>query len=98
MSDLDLALKDAERLCKRQKACSAKTSKILNSLLQDLCTTRDLVRTYADPRDARRAVEALHERVESQTPEDELAHQTKDLHSSISKLGKVSQLSVFGVP
>ncbi|KAK9802922.1 hypothetical protein WJX73_007664 [Symbiochloris irregularis] len=88
MSDLDVALKDAERLCKRQKACSAKTHRILSNLLQDLCTTRDLVRTYADPGDARRAVEALHERFEGQGPEDELSHQTKDLHSSISKLGK----------
>ena len=92
MSDLDSAVKEAERLYKRQKACSAKSTDVLSKLLQELSSTREAVEGTDDPVVASKALQSLHERLESQGLEKQLSDQTKELHGSVNKLGKVIKL------
>lgn len=44
---IDAAAREAERVCKRQKACAQKTVEVLDSVLSELQTTQRLLQTGA---------------------------------------------------
>ena len=88
MSDIDSALKDAERVCKKQKACAAATSEVLTQLLQELTAAKASLLEHG-PTSAASTLKQLHQHLEGRGLDKQLSDQTKELHSSVSKLGKV---------
>ena len=91
LSEIENALKEAERVCKKQKVCSAKSSEILAKLLQELTVAKDSLANGASD-GVSSTLQQLHKRLESQELEKQLSDQTKDLHVPVNKLGKVSAL------
>lgn len=84
--NLEAALKEAERVCKKQKVCAGKTADCLSKLAQTLQTAQLRLGTSTDGTlDAQDLLKTL------QSPEllKDLTESTKDLHSAVNKLGKV---------
>jgi hypothetical protein len=85
---VDSALREAERVVKKQKTCAARTSDAVSRLLGAVQAARD--RLAADPAaDAAPALRALREEVDALAPAAQMTADTKELHGAVAKLGKV---------
>ncbi|EIE20259.1 hypothetical protein COCSUDRAFT_37929 [Coccomyxa subellipsoidea C-169] len=78
------ALKDAERVCKKQKLCACKTAQCIDKLAEALRAAE-----FDSPDDAL-CPDGLHERLLNPAEKllKDLTESTKDLHSAVNKLGK----------
>jgi hypothetical protein len=82
------ALDEANRVVKKQKTCSTRTDACLDTLIGLVASARDAL-CEDSMQDAEEVLQGLAKRVEAQGIVKELNAQTKELHSSIGKLGKV---------
>lgn len=78
---------------KKQKTCSSKTDACLDNLIGLVASARDAL-SGDSMQDPDEVIQNLLKQVEAQGIAKELNSQTKDLHSSISKLGKASSTDV----
>lgn len=84
------ALKDADRVCKKQKTCANKTQEQLDYLISSISTTRSRLLNPTESNVKGNALVAeLHRQVDNCGVVKEISDHTKDLHSAVSKLGKV---------
>jgi hypothetical protein len=88
-SVVQAALDEAGKVVKKQKTCSSKTDACLDNLIGLVSSARDALAgdSMQDPDEV---IQNLLKQMEAQGIAKELNSQTKDLHSSISKLGKAS--------
>lgn len=85
---IESAVADAERVAKKQKTCAASTSKGLDTLLHMLQTAKELVdSTPGDP--APSFLNDLYTQLNDAKVVATITNDTKELHSAVSKLGKV---------
>lgn len=85
---IESAVADAERVAKKQKTCAASTSKGLESLLQVLQTAKELLdKSPGDPPPS--FLHDLYTQLNDAKVVSTITNDTKDLHSAVSKLGKV---------
>jgi hypothetical protein len=85
---LEAALKEADRVIKRQKTCAAKTSgalyKIIHSLEQSIQQLSE-----DDTLDTAAAVDALAKTLDALDAVSAINADTKELHGAVGKLGKI---------
>mmetsp|Transcript_25873 Transcript_25873/g.72461 ORF Transcript_25873/g.72461 Transcript_25873/m.72461 type:complete len:128 (-) Transcript_25873:2720-3103(-) len=87
MSDLQAALKEVERVSKKQRTCTDTTVKCVDELLEALRSTKSQLQADSSNSDAQLALKSL---VNGLNVHTKVASAQKDLYSSVSKLGKVS--------
>jgi hypothetical protein len=79
-------LRDAEGLCKKQKVCAAKTAQCLDQLIQSITDAESRIRTAGEESSVFRQ---LCMALQSPDIAKDMTNSTKELHSAVSKLGKV---------
>lgn len=89
--NIEAALKEAERVCKKQKVCAEKTALCFDNLIQALLSAQK----RADSVDNAQLIQELHHALSDQANLRDLTESTKDLHSAVNKLGKVCILSII---
>jgi hypothetical protein len=87
-SAVQAALDEAGKVVKKQKTISARTDACLDTLIGLVAGARDAL-SEDSMQDAEEVLQGLLKRIEAQGIAKELNAQTKELHSSIGKLGKV---------
>lgn len=92
MSDLDTALREADRVRKKQKTCASASSDILDQLLKELTAARASLAEHG-PAGAASVLKQLQNHLETRSLDKQLSDRTKELHSAVAKLGKVSLLA-----
>jgi hypothetical protein len=86
MENIDAALKDAERVCKKQRVCAVRTTECLDSLIEEITAAQQ--RLTADS-DGTAVMQELAQRLSRPDVLKDLSDSTKDLHTAVAKLGKV---------
>lgn len=87
MSDLDTALREADRVRKKQKTCASASSDILDQLLKELTAARASLAEHG-PAGAASVLKQLQNHLETRSLDKQLSDRTKELHSAVAKLGK----------
>ena len=90
MENIDLALKEAEKVLKRQRACASRTADCLDKLTQEVTEARKQV--SAPGANVNAIVRGLNDDVNKRDIVKDIADNTKELHGAVNKLGKVSGL------
>jgi hypothetical protein len=90
-----VALEEAGRVVKKQRTCCSRTDACLDTLIGLVAGARDAL-SDDSMQDPDEVVHGLLKRIEAQGIAKELNAQTKELHSSIGKLGKASLVSSPG--
>jgi hypothetical protein len=81
------ALKDAERVAKKQKTCAAMTAEALDRVIAEVRTAH--ARLLAGRGDGAKAAQELNARLQKMDVVAQVSNQTKEVHSAVNKLGKV---------
>ncbi len=81
------ALKDAERVAKKQKTCAAMTAEALDRVIAEVRTAH--ARLLAGRGDGAKAAQDLNARLQKMDVVAQVSNQTKEVHSAVNKLGKV---------
>ncbi len=89
--NIEAALKEAERVCKKHKVCAEKTALCFDKLIQALLSAQK----RADSVDNAQLIQELHQALSDQANLSDLTESTKDLHSAVNKLGKVCILFII---
>lgn len=85
---IESAVVDAERVAKKQRTCAASTSNGLDSLLHMLQAAKKLLdNTSGDPSPS--FLHDLYTQLNGTNVVATITSDTKELHSAVSKLGKV---------
>lgn len=87
MSD---ALKEADKVSKKQKTCAAKTSGMFYKLIHDV---EQCIKQISDASDPQKAIEEMASHIEQLDPIPEMTSETKELHGAVSKLSKTIEKS-----
>ena len=83
--NIEAALKEAERVCKKQKICADKTAKSIDKLAETLLAAALDLPDHVIGREATNELSLNN----AQDLLKDLTESTKDLHSAVNKLGKV---------
>ena len=90
MDELQTALREAERVSKKQRTCAGTTVECIDSLLEKLKEARDKLEPTDDgsvsAEEAHDLVKNIAKDLDAHT---KVASAIKELHNSVSKLGKV---------
>ena len=84
---IQAAIKEAERVSKKQKTCNTKTNESLSNLLDELTAAKNRI---ASEGSSEAVLRDLNSRLEQLNTVHTISEQTKDLHSTVNKLSKVS--------
>ena len=87
MENIEVALKEAEKVAKRQRACASKTADSLNRLILEVTEARKQL--SAPGADVSDIFNALEGRLSKGDVVKDIADNTKELHGTVNKLGKV---------
>ena len=87
------AIKEAERVSKKQKVCATKTSDSLNNLIDELTAAKHRIAAEGST-DA--VINDLNKRLGQLNTVHTISEQTKDLHSTVNKLSKVLASCLLG--
>ena len=92
---IQAAIKEAERVSKKQKICANKTSDSLSNLIDELTAAKHQL---ASEGSQKAVFQDLNKRLAQLDTVSKISEQTKDLHSTVNKLSKAgSILSDFGL-
>ncbi|CAK0782608.1 hypothetical protein CVIRNUC_005811 [Coccomyxa viridis] len=86
MENIDLALKEAEKVVKRQRASASKTDDCLDKLIQEVAEARKQI--SAPGANVNAMMRGLNENVNKRDIIKDIADYTKELHGAVNKLGK----------
>lgn len=87
MENIEVALKEAERVARRQRACASKTADSLNKLILEVTEARKQL--SAPGAGVSDILNALEGRLSEKDVVKDVADNTKELHGAVNKLGKV---------
>ncbi len=87
MDNIEAALKEAEKVAKRQRACASKTADSLEKLILEVTEARNQL--SAPGAGASDVLNALNGRLCKGDVVKSIADNTKELHGAVNKLGKV---------
>lgn len=87
LEHIDAALQEAERVCKKQKVCAGKITECIDALIQEISAAQQQLTMESD---VAGVMQQLSQRCSKPEALKELSDSTKDLHSAVNKLGKVS--------
>jgi len=87
MDNIEAALKEAEKVAKRQRACASKTTDSLEKLILEVTEARNQL--SAPGAWASDVLNALNGRLSKGDVVKSIADNTKELHGAVNKLGKV---------
>ena len=90
MENIDLALREAEKVVKRQRACASRTDDCLDKLIQEVTEARKQI--SAPGANVNAMMRGLNENVNKRDIVKDIADNTKELHGAVNKLGKVDGL------
>ena len=82
------ALQDAQRVAKKQKTCAVETAQCMDTLVKEVEAAR--TRMLAGRGDGAKVAAELHARLAKLDLIAAVANHTKDVHSAVTKLSKVS--------
>ena len=88
-----MALKEAEKVVKRQRACASKTDDSLDKLIQEVTEARKQI--SAPGANVNAMMRGLNENVNKGDIVKDIAENTKELHGAVNKLGKVDGLKSY---
>ena len=88
MESIESALKEAEKVAKRQRACASKTTDCLDKLILEVTEARKQL--SAPGAGVLDVLKELNEQLSRADPVKDIADNTKELHGAVNKLGKVS--------
>ena len=91
MENIDLALNEAEKVVKRQRACACRTDDCLDKLIQEVTEARKQI--SAPGANVNAMMRGLNENVNKRDIVKDIADNTKELHGAVNKLGKVDGLN-----
>ena len=84
---IQAAIKEAERVSKKQKVCNTKTNDCLSNLVDELTAAKHRI---ASEGSSEAVLRDLNRRLGQLNTVHTISEQTKDLHSTVNKLSKVS--------
>ena len=87
MENIEAALKEAEKVTKRQRACASKSADSLNKLILEVTEARKQL--SAPGAGVSDVLNALEGRLSKGDVVKDIADNTKELHGAVNKLGKV---------
>ena len=87
MENIEAALKEAEKVAKRQRACASKTVDSLDKLILEVTEARKQL--SAPGAGVSDVFNALGGKLTKENVVKEIADNTKELHGAVNKLGKV---------
>ena len=87
MDNIEAALKEAEKVAKRQRACASKTADSLDKLILEVTEARKQL--SAPGAGVNDVLNALNGRLSKGDVVKSIADNTKELHGAVNKLGKV---------
>lgn len=87
MENIEAALKEAEKVAKRQRACASKTEDSLDKLILEVTEARKQL--SAPGAGVSDVFNALDGKLNRENVVKEIADNTKELHGAVNKLGKV---------
>ncbi len=87
MENIEAALKEAEKVAKRQRACASKSADSLNKLILEVTEARKQL--SAPGAGVSDVFNALEENLSKGDVVKDIADNTKELHGAVNKLGKV---------
>lgn len=90
MENIEAALKEAERVCKKQRVCAVKTAECLDLLIAEISNAQQQLCSEAD---GAAIMQDLAQCLSRPDALKDLSDSTKDLHSAVNKLGKVCDTS-----
>ena len=93
MENVDTALKEAEKVVKRQRACASRTDECLDKLVQEVTEARKQI--SAPGANVNGIVRGLNDNVNKRDIVKDIADNTKELHGAVNKLGKVDGLILW---
>lgn len=82
------ALQDAQRVAKKQKTCAVETAQCMDTLVKEVEAAR--TRMLAGRGDGAKVAAELHARLAKLDLIAAVSNHTKDVHSAVTKLSKVS--------
>ncbi|KAK9829893.1 hypothetical protein WJX72_008513 [[Myrmecia] bisecta] len=85
--NVQAALKEAERVVKKQKTCASKTIDAVDTLIREIAAARKRILAEQNT-DAGSVLQELHKKLDRLDLTSQLAKETKDLHSAVNKLSK----------
>ena len=88
-----MALKEAEKVVKRQRACASRTDDCLDKLIQEVTEARKQI--SAPGANVNAMMRGLNENVNKGDIVKDIADNTKELHGAVNKLGKVDGLKSY---
>ncbi len=83
---IQAAIKEADRVAKKQRVCATKTSDSLNNLIDELTAAKHRIATEGT---SEGVIKELNQRLGQLNTVHTISEQTKDLHSTVNKLSKV---------
>ena len=87
MENIEAALKEAEKVAKRQRACASKTADSLDKLILEVTEARKQL--SAPGAGVNDVLNALNGKLSKGDVVKSIADNTKELHGAVNKLGKV---------
>ncbi|GIL82454.1 hypothetical protein Vretimale_11896 [Volvox reticuliferus] len=87
-ANLQAALEEASKCIKRQKTCALKSDAVLDKIIGMVTAAQKELENDAEGSDPEDTLTRLHKSIEDAGVFKELNSTTKDLHTSIAKLGK----------
>jgi hypothetical protein len=88
MEAIESALKEAEKVAKRQRACASKASDCLDKLILEVTEARKQL--SAPGAGVSDVLKDLNDRLSRADPAKDIVEVTKELHGAVNKLGKVN--------
>ena len=90
--NIQAAIKEADRVSKKQKICAAKTSDSINNLIDELTAAKHRIAAEGS---TDTILADLNKRLGQLNTVHTISEQTKELHSTVNKLSKVQ---INGLP
>ncbi|EFJ41873.1 hypothetical protein VOLCADRAFT_67775 [Volvox carteri f. nagariensis] len=87
-TNLQAALDEANKCIKRQKLCASKSDAVLDKIIGMVTAAQKELENFAEGSDPEATITSLHKGIEEAGLFKEMNSSTKDLHTSVAKLGK----------
>jgi hypothetical protein len=82
------AIRDIDRVSKKQRTCSAKTVQFLSQMEHELRATKELMEQSTSREERKNLMNTLHDKLQKLELPGQVAAQQKEFYGSVSRLGK----------